>query len=294
MQTSSPFISVVIPCYNAERFLAETIETALAQTIQPLEIIVVDDGSSDGSAAVARSFGNSVRLLQQTNQGESVARNNGIEASRGEWIALLDSDDLWDPRKLEKQVELIGSNVVCVHTPYRTFGASEDLCDRSHVPENLRYSPEYVCTRPFITPSSVLVRAGTKARFPTWTRYGEDTVYFLDLLAEGIFRTAKEPLTKIRRHAGNQSGKQAVEIDWHRTMLQWLKVSGECLSEEQRQAIRLGWRTRLIRAAWRARWEGRKDEYESYRAYLGRSCTFWSGSLGLAVSALRTRFMSGN
>jgi glycosyltransferase involved in cell wall biosynthesis len=96
-------ISVVIPSYNCGSTLARSIASALAQTYPPLEVIVVDDGSTDDTAAVAGSFGPAVRYIRQPNAGPSAARNTGLRAAAGEWIALLDADDTWAPRKLELQ-----------------------------------------------------------------------------------------------------------------------------------------------------------------------------------------------
>jgi glycosyltransferase involved in cell wall biosynthesis len=100
-------VSVVIPLYNAEDVIRETIESALAQTYPDREIIVVDDGSCDASARIVKDFGDRVRLVQQANAGVAGARNRGIAESRGRYLALLDHDDLWDPTKLEKQVRLL-------------------------------------------------------------------------------------------------------------------------------------------------------------------------------------------
>jgi glycosyltransferase involved in cell wall biosynthesis len=93
---------VVIPAFNAERFLGETIESIQAQDYEPVEIVVVDDGSTDGTARVARSYG--VRLVRQPNGGQAAARNAGIAAAAGELVAFLDADDLWEPGKLRRQV----------------------------------------------------------------------------------------------------------------------------------------------------------------------------------------------
>ncbi|MHC4882565.1 MAG: glycosyltransferase family 2 protein [Planctomycetota bacterium] len=103
-------ISVVIPAYNAEKHIARAIESVLAQTRPAEEIIVVDDGSSDGTAEVVRSFGDKVILIQQPNAGVSVARNKGIEHATGDWIAFLDSDDEWLPEKLKLQSEHLSRN----------------------------------------------------------------------------------------------------------------------------------------------------------------------------------------
>jgi len=100
---TSPLVSVVIPVFNGERFLAETLDSVFAQDYPSFEVIVVDDGSVDGTADVARSF-EGVRYIHQDNQGQAVARNTGINAARGELLAFLDADDLWTPNKLSVQV----------------------------------------------------------------------------------------------------------------------------------------------------------------------------------------------
>lgn len=102
MSRASCPVSVVIPAYNAERFLRRAVESILEQTIGPQEIIVVDDGSTDGTCDVARSFGDRLCCLRQDNAGVSAARNRGISAAEGEWIAFLDADDHWLSCHLER------------------------------------------------------------------------------------------------------------------------------------------------------------------------------------------------
>ena len=98
-------ISVIIPCYNAEKMIRETIESVLAQTYQDFEIIVVDDGSTDHSKEIIQSFGEKVKYIYQENGGQSAARNTAIRASNGKYLAFVDADDLWFPEKLEKQLK---------------------------------------------------------------------------------------------------------------------------------------------------------------------------------------------
>lgn len=99
-----PSVSVIIPAFNAEAFIEETLESALSQTLPPREVIVVDDGSTDNTAEIVRGYGKKVHLLEQEHLGVSVARNAALAVAGGEYIALLDADDLWMPEKLEKQV----------------------------------------------------------------------------------------------------------------------------------------------------------------------------------------------
>jgi glycosyltransferase involved in cell wall biosynthesis len=98
-----PLISCIVPVFNGERYLGEALESILKQSYQSLEIIVVDDGSTDGTAAVMGHYAGQVRLLRQANAGTAAARNLGLNAANGEFIAFLDADDLWHPEKLERQ-----------------------------------------------------------------------------------------------------------------------------------------------------------------------------------------------
>lgn len=105
-----PLVSVIIPAYNAERFISRTLESVLAQTYPKFELLVVDDGCQDGTAAIVRQYmqrDNRIQLLQQPNAGVAAARNLGIDRSRGELIAPLDADDIWFPENIEKQVKQI-------------------------------------------------------------------------------------------------------------------------------------------------------------------------------------------
>jgi glycosyltransferase involved in cell wall biosynthesis len=100
-------ISTIIPNYNRETLLGETIANVLAQTLPPHEVIVVDDGSTDNSVEVIRSFGPKIKLIQQTNQGPGAARNAGLRLASGDFIQFQDSDDLFSHNKLERQAKLL-------------------------------------------------------------------------------------------------------------------------------------------------------------------------------------------
>lgn len=98
-----PRVSVVVPCYNAERFVAATLRAVLAQAGASLEVIVVDDGSTDASVAIVEQQFPQVRLIRRTNGGVATARNAGIAAATGDWVAFCDADDIWLPGKLAAQ-----------------------------------------------------------------------------------------------------------------------------------------------------------------------------------------------
>ena len=105
MAPTQPRVSVIIPSYNHERFLGQAIDSALSQTLRPHEVIVVDDGSTDGTAAVLSRYGDRIQAIRQANSGVSAARNAGVARSTGDLLAFLDADDEWRPQKLELQVQ---------------------------------------------------------------------------------------------------------------------------------------------------------------------------------------------
>lgn len=106
-ELATPDISVIIPAYQAERFLARALDSVLAQTLPPREIIVVNDGSTDGTSHVARQYGDRVHLIETANSGVGAARNTGIQYATGRQVAFLDADDVWRPHKLALQWDLL-------------------------------------------------------------------------------------------------------------------------------------------------------------------------------------------
>ncbi len=112
-----PLVSIVIPCYNSELWLEETLESALGQSWPQKEIIVVDDGSTDNSLSIARSFeSRGVKVISQENRGGCVARNRGLKEARGDFIQFLDADDLLAPDKIERQLEMLAGRQDCAVT----------------------------------------------------------------------------------------------------------------------------------------------------------------------------------
>jgi glycosyltransferase involved in cell wall biosynthesis len=104
---SGPTIGVALPSYNAEKWIVQTLESILGQTSPPNEVVVVDDGSTDDTVRVVRSFGDRIRIVEQENRGPAAAYNRAVRETSGEYVAITGSDDLWEPRKLEWQRETL-------------------------------------------------------------------------------------------------------------------------------------------------------------------------------------------
>lgn len=131
---SCGLISVIMPCFNASAYLTEAVESVLNQTHPSVELVVVDDGSTDGSQDILRSFGDEIVLIEENHQGPPPPRNKGINVSRGEFIAFLDADDYWRRDCLEKlYVGLRGSDAVLTYCGWQNIGL-EGRAGKPYVP----------------------------------------------------------------------------------------------------------------------------------------------------------------
>jgi glycosyltransferase involved in cell wall biosynthesis len=224
-----PTVSVVIPCYNGAKYLRETLESALAQTHPVLEVIVVDDGSTDDSAAIAESVGPPVRVIRQPNQGESTARNRGIDEARGDWIAFLDADDLWDPTKIAKQLAGVTPEVGATCTGYYAFQDPGKQIIYEYVPraEDLTFDGAMTKAMNPCTASDLMIRRNLDARFPVSTSYGEDAIFILSLMRRTRFAVVPELLMGYRRHASAQSRTRYVRIKWYESIVGWLRQQSD-------------------------------------------------------------------
>lgn len=207
----APLVSVIIPAFNAGEFVREAIESVLAQTFRDFEIVTVDDGSTDQTPRILQSYGSSIRRLSQKNRGPASARNHGILASTGRYIAFLDADDLWIPTKLEKQIEAIerNPNWVAVHTDSTDIdsgvASSESRLKRLGTGGDGAVFGELL-TENFVHTSSVLVRRTALADsglFDSSLFGSEDIDLWLRLALLGEFGCIHEVLAYYRRHPGN-------------------------------------------------------------------------------------------
>ena len=123
MTNNGPLVSVVIPCFNGERFLAAAIDSALNQDYAPLEVIVVDDGSTDGSGRIMETYGSRITVVRQANSGVSAARNSGLRRSKGSYVAFLDADDYWQAEFASKMVAALQqSNAAIAYCGWQHVG----------------------------------------------------------------------------------------------------------------------------------------------------------------------------
>lgn len=192
-------VSVVIPAYNAESYLRKALESVLNQTVPADEILVIDDGSTDGTRAVVESYAPRIRLLQQKNQGPSVARNLGVASTQSEFIAFLDADDSWHPRKIERQLATLADNPGCIlcYSAILAIGVDgSEAVDPACPVEDLRAALHI--SNPGVPPSCVMVSrsaflevGGFNASF----KGSEDWEFLLRLYKVGRFCVIQEPLT---------------------------------------------------------------------------------------------------
>jgi glycosyltransferase involved in cell wall biosynthesis len=207
--SSTPLVSVVIPAYNAERYLGEAIESVLAQTYAPVETIVVDDGSSDGTAAVARSYPG-VELIAEENAGPATARNRGFAASRGEIVAFHDADDLMTSDKLAVQVgEMLANPAIgCVLAEQELLvEAGAELpfwAEGTKVPTVMPARPEELADEPDVHTMTMVVRREVFERvggFDEEMRAAEDFDWLLRAAEDGVdFTRLPRVLLKRRVH----------------------------------------------------------------------------------------------
>ena len=201
-----PLVSVVIPVFNGERFLREAVESVLAQQYSHLEIIVVDDGSTDATASVAQSLSETVRYFYQTNQGPAAARNRGIEQAQGSLIAFADADDLWPAGKLESQLPLLIKDpridIVLGRIQQVLLSEAEELGETAFS-VNLGSA---------VIRKSVFERIGL---FDETMRYSEDVDWFMRARESGAAIVTIDAVTLLyRQHEQNMTrGKSTAELN---------------------------------------------------------------------------------
>jgi glycosyltransferase involved in cell wall biosynthesis len=206
-----PRISAIVPVFNGARFLGEAIDSVLAQTYEPVEIVVVDDGSTDGTARIARSYGDRILYVSQKNAGLGAARNAGIRHTTSPFVAFLDADDRWRPEKLARQMARFREQSdldLCV-TGFQNFWTPEQEV------EALRFR-DHMIARPFwgyVVPT-MAARRDAFDRFGTFDpalRHSPGAVWIMRAVARGAKLAVIPDVLMDRRLHGSNLSKTAVE-----------------------------------------------------------------------------------
>jgi glycosyltransferase involved in cell wall biosynthesis len=199
-------ISCIVPVFNGELYLAEALESILKQSYRPLEIIVVDDGSSDGTAAVVQRYGDRVRYLRQNNSGPATARNLGLSAVQGDFVAFLDADDLWHAEKLERQMARFEAradlDISVAHVQNFWIPELRDEEERFRDHRVAKPLPGFV-TETLLTRRSFFEAIGP---FNTELRHGDSTEWYLRAAERGaVMELLPDVLAFRRLHQANRS-----------------------------------------------------------------------------------------
>jgi len=201
-----PLVSVIIPAYNAERFIRDALDSVLNQSYSNIELIVVDDGSTDRTAEIVNEYGNKICCFNKVNGGVATARNLGIKHSLGKYVAFLDADDIWEAEKIEKQVIFLEKNIdfgIVTTSVFfiDIFGApSHGFSLRSIYPKD-GWNFENLLKRFCLFPSAILVRkdvVNAVGFFDDDQSAAEDIDYFLRILKKYKLAVIDEPLTRYR------------------------------------------------------------------------------------------------
>jgi hypothetical protein len=218
-----PQVSVIIPTYNRAGYVVEAIDSVLAQTFNEHEIIVVDDGSTDNTKEVLAKYGDRLRYIYQANAGVSSARNHGIQEAKADWIAFLDSDDIWFPEKLAVQMEFVHKypdvvlHTVNVEVPEEEHAAANSFGHCGFTPGHV----DEVIEKPFLThfkyrtlvmPPAVMVKKGSLIQaglFDTQLSICEDYDLMCRMALQGKWGVTNQVLAKaFRREEGTPNLSQ--------------------------------------------------------------------------------------
>jgi glycosyltransferase involved in cell wall biosynthesis len=203
---TAPLVSCIVPVFNGEAYLREALTSIRTQTYRPLEIIVVDDGSTDGTATVARGVGDAVRYVRQGNAGPAAARNLGIASARGDFIAFLDADDLWHGDKLTRQMARFdaqpGLDLCLTHVQNFWTAELHEEADRLREHFRARPLPGYSSVA-LLARRAVFERVG---RYDAALRHGADADWFARAEEQGAAIAVLADVLVYRRvHPDNRS-----------------------------------------------------------------------------------------
>ncbi len=307
-------VSVIIPAYNCSLYLRQTVESILNQGVADLEVIVINDGSSDDTGDIARSFGKPVTVIDQANAGVCAARNRGIRHANGEFIALVDHDDFWLENKLANQLAAFEKNpqVDVVFSDF-SWWHPDSVTGKFDQPTSLPSSPQALSEQDidgkfsgwiyhqmlidsYVLTSTALARAKvvkTASGFDEKLPFGEDWDFWLRISRSSQFLKLREKSTLYRQHP-TQGSRVLRAVDYRTQILenavqQWGLCSpdGQCLPEKQfkRQLAKYSAEYGLghLRSGSDA---GRQTAIRSFNKAFSIDPTYWRSLAYLAASRL--------
>lgn len=283
-------VSAVIPVYNNGPYVAEAVESVLAQTRPPDEIVVVDDGSTDGTAEALRPYRDRIRYIYQNNQGEPAARNRGIRESTGQYIAFLDGDDLWAPRKLELQMECFRQHSKCalVYSDMSTFDQNGTIDASVKLRFKMTLSSGRIFPALFMRSlfgsGSVVFRKtclDTVGYFDEQLLVGSDYEMWLRISRHFNLAAVDKPLLKYRHHPAMSTRGMGLKmyngIPWEVAVLtKILRLYPEAVNELGKVAVNRRLSRPYVGLA-QARF--RRHEYEHARALVRKAISYWPSNL---------------
>jgi glycosyltransferase involved in cell wall biosynthesis len=224
-------VSVIIPFYNGVDWLCEAVQSVLDQTYKNFEIIVVNDGSPENDKIFLNQFGEKIIYIKTKNQGPAAARNLGIDKANGDYIAFLDSDDLWYPEKLAIQIKfMIEEKIEWCHTGYELF---RDLDKETYKTINVSHFKgdvffKCLVSSPIATPCVVIYKTFLKqhkeVRFSEQMRFGEDGFMWLNVALHKPLGVIEQPLTKVRMRGENAALRAKVHLQVKSQLWTFLKM----------------------------------------------------------------------
>ncbi len=246
-------VSVVIPARNAGRFLGEALDSVFAQGLDAPEVVVVDDGSTDDTARVARSYGRGVQVLDQPRSGSGRARNRGLEATSGDLVAFLDADDIWVPEKSRLQLTVLERDprLAMVFSDMISFqdGRPEDRTFFEEREFDGRCTPSSIFLRDIVSTPTVILRRScldSVGRFDESLAIGQDTDLWLRIALAFPFAVVSLPLVKRRLHGANTTRDQRLLVRCSREV--WCRYAERCIEREPEMGQRLA--NELSRKQW--------------------------------------------
>ncbi len=265
-------VSVIIPAYNAAKFLATAIDAALQQTLPPHEIIVVDDGSKDATPEICARYAGRIVSIRQANKGEAGARNTALAIATGEFIALLDADDTCAPDRLERQVSALRAqpSAVACYSGHWVFGDNGVTGRFPGEPRNASATAEQFASDLFVHPITMMFRRSAAAglEFPVGVYTGGDMIFTGLLRRRGEVVVLPDVLYGYRRHDA-QITASGHDLDSLRYRLAWVKEHAPRVWPD---LDIVGWETLVWHAMARwlqgHYWARRKPEFERLKGVL--------------------------